>query len=103
MKQLTPEQIARTGAFGRWVGQVQNPWEMADEETGELRSGIKIAWFGGSASIQLEDPDQLKLVHEGDLVVMEAPIGFKSGNYKPGKGRVVEINDKPVGKQTKAA
>ncbi|MCF6186960.1 MAG: hypothetical protein L3J49_05720, partial [Desulfobulbaceae bacterium] len=94
---VSAEQMMRSGVFGRVVGEAKNIWSMADEKTGELIEGVKLIWYGGGRSVQLEDPEQLGLIHEGDFVTIEVPLSESKGAFKFGKGKLVELNGKPIG------
>lgn len=100
MATLTADQIANSGVRMVYVGEAMNVWEFPDENTGELRRGVKLRWFGGNGSVRLSEADHKRL-KVGDFVRVEVVADEKDGKFKPSdEGCVVEVNGKPVSNLT---
>lgn len=102
MRKLNADEVSKTGIYGVWCGQATNKWSIADEKTGEVIEGVKLSWFGGNGSARFGDPREMDLFSEGDLIEVEVPLNESKGSYKPGKGRLVSVNGKVIGKKSVA-
>lgn len=89
MKTITQEQAFNSGLKTSVTGSILSTWSMTDEKTGEVLRGVKIAWFGGNASITIPS-DQGALYsmlkeYEGKDVYVKIDVKMnlrKDGSFK---------------------
>ena len=93
------ERIGETGLYGRAVGHVDNIWEMIDEGTGESIRGVKLEFYGGSQSVQFQNPEEIDSLLQGDFIIWEGQMKISKKGIKLAKGRLVEVNGKAFGRK----
>ena len=97
---ITPEQMALTGVRTTLAGAIESVWSFADDKTGEVNQGVKLAWFGGNGSVAILDDkvwNTLKTYEDqGSFVVIEVTMQQKKdGSYRMGRdAKVVELDGK---------
>ncbi len=97
---ITPEQMALSGTKTTVAGSIASVWSFADTETGEVRKGVKVAWFGASGSVPISDEavfNELKKYEDlGTFIILEVSLTQKKdGSYRMGNdSKVLELDGK---------